>query len=242
MPAHRQALSTPRGATLRDSHMLSEAPTVLHGSELVKASEHNDGSGLAVVSGPAAEPGADPGGEGEGALGMGVFLFLGLAFELRRYRLERGLLVRLEDIRERPLGGPVALLHQLKHADGGDQRRSGKLFERAFGDAHALDVEAPGLQRAEQLLDQPAPAIKPGDPSRRGEVADLVGGQQPPMSRLDTVGRIDLARFDEVHGHALRQHAPIPAVAGTLDRGFAKAHRQHRLARRPARSGRGATL
>ena len=48
---------------------------MLHGSELMEAPEHDDGTGLSVVLGPSTEAGAEPGGIGEGYFGMGFFCF-----------------------------------------------------------------------------------------------------------------------------------------------------------------------
>src|SRR6266851_5611122 len=96
-----------RGATttlsarscLSDSHIVKrQSSSVLDRSEVLEASSHDLGSGLAVVAGPAAEAGDDPGGEGERALGVGIALPFCLARELGRDGFEDGLVVRIEGI------------------------------------------------------------------------------------------------------------------------------------------------
>ena len=47
---------------------------MFEGVELGEASEHDDGTWLSVIAGPAAEPCEDPCGIGERAVGMRVFL------------------------------------------------------------------------------------------------------------------------------------------------------------------------
>ena len=66
--------------------------------EFNPAVEDDDGSRLSIVSRPSAEPGADPDGEGEGALGVGVLLPGGPAFEVAADLFEQGAITRVEGV------------------------------------------------------------------------------------------------------------------------------------------------
>src|SRR5687767_3408598 len=79
---------------LRDSH-IAEVPAVFDGLELGHSSEHDDGAGFAVIAGPAAEPGEEPGGPGERAWRVRVLLLGGVAFQARADRRERRAIVRI---------------------------------------------------------------------------------------------------------------------------------------------------
>ena len=91
------------------------------GVELDEAREHDDGARLSIVAGPTAEACKDPGGEGKRALWMRVLLARGLALEAGRDGLESGLVVEIEGIFERALGGALALMHELQHGDSSDE-------------------------------------------------------------------------------------------------------------------------
>ena len=110
--------------------MSPEFVSALDGPELEQSVADGDGCWLAVASGPSAEPGADPGCEGEGAGRVGVLLPLGLAFEAVGDGGDGGLVGGVEDIGDRPLGGAVAVAHRLEDVDGGDQRGEGELLGR----------------------------------------------------------------------------------------------------------------
>ncbi len=90
---------------------------MLDGSEPVRSLEHDDGAGFAVVAGPAAAPGADPGGDGERAVGVGVVLSCPRAAPRPpRWRLVRpprrhrpsGRLAAPSRSRARPSGAPLS--------------------------------------------------------------------------------------------------------------------------------------
>src|SRR5690349_7410384 len=150
----------PSGQALLDSH-IAEGPSVLDGMELDEAMEHDDGSWLAIVAGPSAEPCDDPGGKGERALGMRVLLPRGFAFEAGRDTLENRLVIGIESVFERTFGCTLALAHELQDGDGGDQAGSDQLLERAaLGQPRGFNIEAVRLQGAEQLFDGPALAIE----------------------------------------------------------------------------------
>lgn len=74
---------------------------MLDGMELVQASDDNDRAWFSVVAGPTAEPGEDPRGIGERALGMWVFLFCSLAFEVLTNALQDLLVFLIENVVER---------------------------------------------------------------------------------------------------------------------------------------------
>src|SRR5215203_551563 len=158
-------------AGLADSHIAlrgNEGGAAFGGLELEPALEHDDGSGLAVVAGPSAEAGADPCRIGERAPGVGVALSFGLAFEALAQGFDEGQVVRAEGVGDGPeaalTGGAVAGMDELLDGDGGDKGRHGELAPGGvLADAHGLDVEALGLEGAEQLLDRPAAAVQVGD-------------------------------------------------------------------------------
>src|SRR5690606_27497242 len=118
---------------LPDSHIIlgalpmscEQGCATFHGLELEPSLEHDDGSWLAVVAGPAAQASADPGGVGERALGMGVFLALGLALQLVAAGFEQGLVVRVEGIAQGPQRSRSALagMDELLDDERGDQGR-----------------------------------------------------------------------------------------------------------------------
>src|SRR6185369_3934989 len=224
--------------SLRDSHILSDAPSLLHGSEVKEAFEDDNGAGFSVIAVPAAEPGADPGSECEGAFGIGVFLLVGLAFKCHRYAFDDRELMCLEDILEGSLASAIAVPDELHHADGSDQGGSRELFERPFCNRYAFDVEASGLQGAEEFFDHPAPLIQARNPARGGKAVHWMAGEEPPTNGFDRAQRIDFAHLDEAERHLRRQTLQNRAYIRPLDLDRAKAHRQHCLTRRPAGRGR----
>src|SRR5882757_5377857 len=81
------------GQALRDSHIWSEFPAAKHGLERLQPLHHDNGSWFAVVAGPSAKSRAHPTGVRQRPFGMGVLLFLGLAFEALANRLQRRLIL-----------------------------------------------------------------------------------------------------------------------------------------------------
>src|SRR5215218_3917842 len=201
---------------LADSHIAlrgHEGGAAFGGLELEPALEHDDGSGLAVVAGPSAEAGADPCRIGERAPGMGVALSFGLAFEALAQGFDEGQVVRAEGVGDGPeaalTGAAVAGVDELLDGDG-DEGRHGELAPGGvLADAHRLDVEALGLEGAEQLLDRPAAAVQVGDREGLGRIRDRERGEEPPVHALAR-RRVDLAHVDEVEDDALRQAGPHP--------------------------------
>src|SRR4029453_4333931 len=176
---------------LSDSHIVKrQSRSIFDGSVVLKTSSHDLRSGLAVVTGPAAEASDDPSGEGEGTVRMRIALSRGLACELVRDRLEDRLVVGIEGIAQELIGVTVASLDKLLDGDSRDSRGGGEVDHRLrLTDISCFDVETRGLERAEELFDDPAPAIEVDSPAGRGEGGAIMGGQQPPVDRLAAIGR-----------------------------------------------------
>src|SRR5450631_1233336 len=229
-------------AGLLDSHIveLGESGECVAGVlELSPSVEHDDRTGFTVIAGPASQSGADPGGVGERAFWMRIFLTGGLAFELGAKRLQQGRIFELEGVarRSQPLdGAAIARMDQLLNRDGGDQRGGGQFAERLIvGDAQRFDIKALRLHRTEQLLDRPAASIKIGDFERLLHNANRTGGYETPMNGFAWRG-IDLPEVDDIHCDRLGP-ALVDAVL-RLDYFHAiKAHRELGLPRSPPRFG-----
>src|SRR5213594_2030220 len=67
------------------------------------------------------------------------------------------------------------------------------------GDLAVFELEALGLEHAEELLDQPAPLVPLDNAPGVLRARHRVGGQQPPMQRLGAGRRIALAHVDDGH-------------------------------------------
>src|SRR5438477_5080319 len=93
---------------LSDSHILKpQFDPELDALEGFEAEVHHFGTGFAVVGGPPAKPGDDPGRKGKCAFGMRVFLPNGLAFELVADRFQNALIIGLEGVVQSALVGAV---------------------------------------------------------------------------------------------------------------------------------------
>src|SRR5204862_5003750 len=95
-PPHPDRKSDPTSPRLRlsDSHILKpQFDPELDALEGFEAEVHHFGTGFAVVGGPPAKPGDDPGRKGKCAFGMRVFLPNGLAFELVADRFQNALII-----------------------------------------------------------------------------------------------------------------------------------------------------
>ena len=98
-----------------------------------------------------------PGGPSERVFGVGIFLFVGFAFETPGQGVEGSDLVGAEDARSLQVAaGLVARMDELHDHSGGDQRGSGETFEcvGVFQEAR-FDIEGLRFQGPEQLLDIP---------------------------------------------------------------------------------------
>ena len=94
------------GEALRASE--GEDCAVFEGLELRPSAQDDDRAGFAVVAGPAAEAGADPGGEGEASPRVRVLLAFGPALEVAADDLEEGLVLRIEGVGEGRSARPPA--------------------------------------------------------------------------------------------------------------------------------------
>ncbi len=114
------------------------------------------------LAGPATEPCDMPGSPSESVLGVGIFLFVGSAFETLGQGVKGSDLVGAEDARSRQAAaGFSARVHELHDHGGSDQRGSGETFEcvGVFQEAR-FDVEGLRFQGPEQLLDGPASTVE----------------------------------------------------------------------------------
>jgi hypothetical protein len=160
------------------------------GVELGETSDHDNGTWLAVIAGPTAEPCEDPGGIGERAFGVRVRLLCGFAFEGLTDALQGRLVVRIEQVAERAFGFARALGDELHHLDRSDENGGDELFERAvLLLPQGFDSEALCLDRAEQLFDGPAQPIKADDPACVGAVTDRMRGEKEPERGLRPMSR-----------------------------------------------------
>src|SRR5215210_3484079 len=104
---------------------------------------HDGGARLAVVAGPAAQPGDHPSREGQVVGRMGVLLLDGLACELARESLQERPVVGCKAILNALSRAAVTRLDQLHDAHRGDGGKAGEGDEGAWLlDLHRLDVEA----------------------------------------------------------------------------------------------------
>ena len=191
---------------LQDSHKSDTSDAVEHGVETGVTLDQDDRTGFAVIPGPAAQTGADPGGMGERACGMRVLLSHRAAFQRSADSLDRGLVGGVEDIRHGTCRQSVAGVEHLLDVDGGDQRCAAQVLQRhGLADRHCFDVEAAGFHHPEHLLDHPALAIQPDDPLRVGQCGGGMRGHKPPVQGRHAEWRVDLARVDHGQGGAVRQ-------------------------------------
>ena len=150
--------------------------------------------------------------------------------------------VLVDGVLDRTPGRAVTLAHELEHGDGGNEARRDQLLERtAVAETQRLDVEALGLQRAEQLLDEPALAIERDDPARIGGIGDFVAGQQAPVSNWHARWGVHFQGLHQGERHRGRQGLKFGMAlaadrAGDLD--AAKAQGEDRRAGSTAGSGR----
>src|SRR4051794_23817260 len=117
------------GVSLPHAHKFEPFDALEHGLEAHKAPDEHDRPWLAAIAGPAAEPGADPGGMGQRAGRMRVLLALGFAFEGLADALDQRLIRRREDIAHRSMGLPVVIMQHLLDLDGRDQGGTGEVLQ-----------------------------------------------------------------------------------------------------------------
>src|ERR687898_898492 len=154
--------------------------------------EPDDWVGFSVIAGPSSETSHDPSGEGEGSVGVWIFLANGLAFEAGGDRFENGLFVGIERIGERALSHAIALVDQLQHADSGNECGGNELLEWSLSSqAQRFNLKALALEGAEQLLDCPTRPVEADDPAGIADSGHAVGREQAPMGRFDARRRID---------------------------------------------------
>src|SRR5947209_12718978 len=106
------------GVPLRDAHKCAPFDALEHGLEAHEAADEDDRSRLAAISGPSAEPSADPGGMSQRPGRMRVLLPLGLAFEGVADALDQWPIRRREPIAHRPISLSIAIMQHLLDLDG----------------------------------------------------------------------------------------------------------------------------
>src|SRR3954467_8404803 len=119
------------GVSLRDAHKCEPFDALEHVLEAHEAPDEDDWPWLGAISGPSAEPGADPGGMGQRAGRMRVLLALGFAFEGLADALDQRLIGGREDIGYRAVGLAVAIMRHLLDLDGRDQGGAGEVLQGA---------------------------------------------------------------------------------------------------------------
>ena len=110
---------------------------------------HDNGAWLAIVSGPAAEASAAPGGISKQALGVRIFLFGGFALKLAEGGLQCRLFIGMKNVFQRALAHAITLARQLHNADRCDKRSKARFLKRFFGNAHTLNIKALHFENAE---------------------------------------------------------------------------------------------
>src|SRR6202140_4480778 len=191
-------VSTKPDHRLSDSHILEpQSGTVFDAAEVFEAYSHHLWTGLSVIGGPSSKPGNDPRGEGERAFWMWVLLPRGGPFELRRQGFQYSLVIRLESLDQFLFGRSVAGADQLHdrdrcHSGCGDELD----HDLGFANVGLLDIKTRGLERAEELLDGPAPAVEVYDPTCLFWASHNVSSEKPPMDRLAIILRW---QFPNVH-------------------------------------------
>ena len=187
--------SPPPDHALLDSP-ISEGPSGLDGVELNEAVEHDDGTRLTGVTGPAAEARKYPGGGGERALGMGVFLCRCVRpsrlFETASRAACSSLSMASSSGR---LAASACSRTKLQHSDGGNKAGRDKLLESTFDETQSLAIEALCLERAKQLLNDPALAIQGDNPARIGNIGYFMAGQQAPGGDRRALRLVDFQGF-----------------------------------------------
>ena len=116
---------------------------------------------------------------------MWVHLLHGSTFELSRQGFEHRLVIGLESIGYAFLGHSVAGANQLHDRDRCHGGRGNELdHDLGFANIGFLDIKTRGLERAEELFDDPTLAIEVDDTACLVWARQNVCGQQPPMDRF----------------------------------------------------------
>ena len=128
----------------------------------------------------------DPGGPGEAAPGVRIFLLFGFALDLRVDGFQGRPLLLCEGQAGRFGAAPVTSLHQLEDEGGGFGGNRRELQQPlGAGNLTVFELQPLLLRNAKERLDDPA-QLGPGDdlPSRV-YARDVMGGEPPPVQRLD---------------------------------------------------------
>ena len=121
---------------------------------------------------------------------MRVLLLRGGPLELRRQGRQHRLVVRLESLDQFFLGRPVTGADQLHDRDRSDSGCAAELdHDLGFANVGLLDIKTRGLERAEELLNDPTLAVEVDDPPRLFWASYRVCREKPPMDRLTVMER-----------------------------------------------------
>src|ERR1700692_3328809 len=174
------------GDRLSDSHILEpQSGAVFDAAEGFEAYSHDLWARVSVIGSPSSKPSNDPGSEAEPPFWMWVFLLRGSALEFGRERFKHRLVIRLESLDQFFLGLSITGADQLhdrdrRHSSCGDELD----HDPGFANVGLLDIKTRGLERAEELLDGPAPAVEVYDPTCLFWASHNVSSEKPPMDRL----------------------------------------------------------
>ena len=109
---------------------------------------------------------------------------------MSRDSFEDRLVDRLESIGEALAGSAIAGFDELHEGDGGEGGGSDELdHDLRIADVGRLDIEACGLERVEELLDETSAADKDRDTESVAKGCDRMRRQKPPVDRLAILGR-----------------------------------------------------
>ena len=165
---------------------------------------------------------------------MRIFLLFGFALDLRVDGFQGRPLLLCEGQAGRFGAAPVTSLHQLEDEGGGFGGNRRELQQPlGAGNLTVFELQPLLLRNAKERLDDPAQLVPGDDLPSRVYARDVMGGEPPPVQRLDAGRGVVFGDLDESEAHAWQE------IASAAPRAFenyrAEAQRQTRRAARLVR-------